>query len=331
MRIGLVTPDIQGWHTGNRVTVQRWARLLGELGHETSIETVWRGQAWDALIALHARRSHDSICAFHDAHPDRPLVVALAGTDLYIDYPKGDARVRDSLALADQIIALQARALDVLEPEAAARTHVILQSAIPPSDPPPPRPGFFDVAVVGHLRPVKAPFLTADASRRLPQDSNIHVVHVGGALDESLGARATAEMRTNPRYTWRGAQGFDETLRTLAGCRLLSLTSRSEGGANVLGEAIVSGVPVIATRMDGAVGALGDDYPGLFPVDDVNALAALLDRAERDAAFYATLRRTCDALRPRFAPERERESLRALAALWTEPAGSDASESSATT
>lgn len=316
MHIGLVTPDIQGWHTGNRVTARRWARLLGELGHTASVEPVWRGQDWHALIAVHARRSHASIRAYRAAHPTRPLVVALAGTDLYVDHPQRDADVQDSLRLADWIVALQPRALDRLEPTFAERTRVILQSAIPPSDPPPPRTGSFDVAVVGHMRPVKAPFLTAQAARRLPDDSRLQVLHIGGALVEGLGDQATTEMEENPRYTWMGSLTSEETLCALASCRLMSLTSRSEGGANVLGEAIVCGVPVLATRMDGAVGVLGADYPGLFPVDDVESLADLLLRAERDPAFYDTLRRACDALRPRFAPERERESLRQLVALW---------------
>ena len=320
MHIGIVTPDIQGWHTGNRVTAHRWARLLGELGHTVSVESVWRGQDWQALIAVHARRSHHSICAYQEAYPQRPLVVALAGTDLYVDYPKRDADVLDSLARADWIVALQARALDVLQPDIVKRTRIILQSAEPASAPGAPREGFFDVAVVGHLRPVKAPFLTAQAARRLPTHSRIHVIQIGGALVEGMGEQAAKEMEQNLRYTWRGSLSSEETRNALAGCRLLSLTSRSEGGANVLGEAIVSGVPVIATRMDGAVGVLGADYPGLFPVDDVEALTELLRRAERDTAFYVTLQRACEALRPRFAPEKERESQEQLVALWSRAA-----------
>lgn len=316
MHVGIVTPDIHGWHTGNRVTAQRWAGFLRELGHEGSIETVWRGQDWDALIAVHARRSHPSIVAFDEEHPERPLVVALAGTDLYVDYPAGDEDVRDALARADQLIALQSRALEVLPPDLAARTHVILQSARPPSDPAPRPQDAFDVAVIGHLRRVKLPLLTAAASRRLPPDSRVRVLHVGGALDHDLGDRATDEMRENRRYTWMGALDPTETLRLLSGCHLLSLTSRSEGGGNVLGEAIVCGVPVVASRMDGAVGVLGADYPGLFPVGDVDALAELLSRAEREQAFYATLQSACDALRPRFTPETERAALDALVGSW---------------
>ena len=66
------------------------------------------------------------------------------------------------------------------------------------------------------------------------------------------------------------------------------LSSRSEGGANVISEAIVAGVPILASRMDGNVGLLGADYPGYFPVGDTQALARLLWRIEADAPFVAT-------------------------------------------
>jgi hypothetical protein len=37
------------------------------------------------LIALHARRSAESINVSHELHPELPLIVALTGTDLYRD------------------------------------------------------------------------------------------------------------------------------------------------------------------------------------------------------------------------------------------------------
>jgi glycosyltransferase involved in cell wall biosynthesis len=87
-----------------------------------------------------------------------------------------------------------------------------------------------------------------------------------------------------------------------------ALTSVSEGGANAISEAVVAGVPVVSSHIDGSIGLLGEDYPGYFPVGDTQALADLLGRAEMDAAFYHTLRDWCVRLRPLFDPTHERQS-----------------------
>ena len=64
-----------------------------------------------------------------------------------------------------------------------------------------------------------------------------------------------------------------------------------EGGANVVVEAITSGTPVIASRISGNLGMLGDDYPGYFAVGDAADLATVVERACRDRAFLASLAR----------------------------------------
>ena len=86
------------------------------------------------------------------------------------------------------------------------------------------------------------------------------------------------------------------------------LTSRMEGGANVVSEAIAASVPVISTRISGSIGLLGKDYPGYFPVGDTHALADLLCGAEEDTKFYGRLKAQCDRLAPLFDPKRERQS-----------------------
>lgn len=85
-----------------------------------------------------------------------------------------------------------------------------------------------------------------------------------------------------------------------------------EGGANVMSEAIVLGVPVLSTRISGSVGMLGEDYPGYFPVGDTKALADLIVRAENDAGFLQSLKQRVESLSPRFKPEAEKASLERL-------------------
>lgn len=91
-------------------------------------------------------------------------------------------------------------------------------------------------------------------------------------------------------------------------------TSRLEGGAHVISEAIVTGTPILASRIAGNVGLLGEDYPGYFKVGDARGLARLMWRAETDAAFLQSLREHVNGLAGKFAPELEREAWRSLLA-----------------
>ena len=121
MRILVITPAPPGSLKGNRVTAERWSRLLGELGHEVAIEESYRGQPCDVLVALHARRSAGSIRRLRDGRPDAPLVVALTGTDLYRDVEVSE-EARRSLELASRLVALE----DVEALKGRALRHVEL-------------------------------------------------------------------------------------------------------------------------------------------------------------------------------------------------------------
>ena len=127
-------------------------------------------------------------------------------------------------------------------------------------------------------------------------------------MSDEMRRRAHEEEAANPRYRWLGELPRSETLRVLARSRLLVLTSRMEGGANVVSEAVVARVPVISSRISGSIGLLGEDYPGYFPVGDTQSLASLLTRAETDETFYESLEDRCAKRATLFDPARERES-----------------------
>jgi putative glycosyltransferase (TIGR04348 family) len=304
MDICLVAPAPRGSHKGNRVTAERWARFLRRLGHRVRLRQEYGGGRCDLLVALHARRSYESIARFRERQPDRPLVAALTGTDLYGDI-RSDPLARQALEWATRLVTLQPLGVEELPPRLRDRVRVIYQSCAPPPGRCAPWRDVFDVCVVGHLRAVKDPFRTAEAARLLPGDSKIRVLHLGGALEAGLAERARAEAAANPRYRWLGDLPRWRALRVLARSRLLSLTSVMEGGANVVTEAVAVSVPVVASRIPGSIGLLGPDYPGYFPLGDSAALAALLRRAETDAAYYAELQRRCEALRPLADPDDE--------------------------
>lgn len=304
MHIRLITPAPPRSRKGNRVTAVEWARLLRGLGHRVTVAEAYAGEPCDVLVALHARRSAPAVAGYRARHPQGPLVVVLTGTDLYGDLPEHpDAQA--SVAAADRLVVLQEEGVAALPAAVRARTRVIVQAATPVRRLPPRRDAF-EVAVVGHLRPVKEPFLAAEAARLLPDDSCIRIVHAGGALEETMAAQAKAEMAANPRYRWLGEWPRWRARRLIARSRLMVLSSRMEGGAHVIGEAATAGVPVLATDIPGNRGLLGADYPGTFPVGDADALAALLRRAERDADFLAALEAGVRRAAPRFAPSQER-------------------------
>jgi putative glycosyltransferase (TIGR04348 family) len=311
MNITLVTPAPPGSRKGNRVTALRWARLLRQLGHRVAVRGEYRGERCDLLIALHARRSAAAVEAYRAAHSDGPLVVALTGTDLYQDI-RTDPTARRSLELASRLVVLQALGVEELPERLRGNVRVIYQSAEAPRITPRCSRDWFEVCVLGHLRPVKDPFRAAQASRRLPPSSRVRLLQVGAALSPGMAERAKAEAARNPRYRWLGDLPRGRALRVLARCRLLVLTSRLEGGANVVSEAIAVGVPVLSSRIAGSVGILGPDYPGYFPVGDTAELAALLSRAETDKRYYNSLKGWCRQLRPLVRPAREREGWRRL-------------------
>jgi putative glycosyltransferase (TIGR04348 family) len=235
----------------------------------------------------------------------------LTGTDLYHDIQTNSA-ARESLNLATRLVLLQPHGMRELPEAVRGKSTAIIQSVSPLRSRPAPRRDVWEVSVVGHLRPVKDPFRTALAARRLPESSRLHVTHLGAALSPDMEQRARSEMLINPRYEWLGDLPHWQCRRRLARSRLLVLTSKMEGGANAVCEALADGVPVISSRIPGSIGILGEDYAGYFPVGDTRALKELLLRCEQDAAFYDTLTDWCRRLQPLVDPARERRMWREL-------------------
>jgi len=312
VKIQLVTPAPLKINNGNKITAVRWAGILKKLGHRVRVTQRYDGKACDLLIALHARRSYDSIQRFHDRHPNLPLIVVLTGTDVYRDIHV-DPKAQRSLELATRLVALQKMALRELPRRLQAKTQVIYQSAeAVQASTPKRRASFFDVCVVGHLREEKDPLRTAIAVRNLPAESRIQITHVGQALDSRLGAAAKAEAARNPRYRWIGQLSHRRTRAKMAASDLVCITSKMEGSSNVLSEALASGIPVVASKIPGLVGTLDAEFPGYFPCGDTAKLRRLLLKLEDDRAAYGALKRYCRNLAYLVNPKRELDSWRKL-------------------
>lgn len=313
MHVLLVTPAPVHSKSGNRATANRWARLLRALGHRVDITVEYRGQAPDLMIALHAWRSASAIQAFAERHPDKPLVVVLTGTDAYRFIRSHPQETLRSLSLADRIVGLHALIGDVVPGEHQHKLRVIYQSARPLTGRRPPK-RIFRVCMAGHLRDEKDPLRPALAVRGLPASSRLRVDAYGKAHTPEWAAAAAAEAAHNPRYRWHGEITHARLREVYRRSHLLALSSRMEGGANVVSEAVMADLPVIASAIPGSEGLLGADYPGYYPVEDTEALRGLLLRAESDPGFYAQLLAGCRSRRLLFSEENERRGWSTLLA-----------------
>ncbi|GGE68302.1 selenoneine biosynthesis selenosugar synthase SenB [Massilia psychrophila] len=312
----IVSPALALENNGNWQTASRWAHFLGER-YDVSIVREWTRYcpslpAPDLLIALHARRAGASLAAYTEALPGRPSVLVLTGTDLYRDIAI-DAEAQASLRCANALVVLQDAGLALLPADVRAKARVIYQSA----EALPPRAHLqrhaahrrvLPITMVGHLRAEKDP-LTFIAAAALVTSPKARMVHIGGALDPKLGAAAAQAQATNPRYRWLGNLAHAITRLRLRRSHAMVIASRMEGGANVIIEAVTSGVPVLASDISGNRGMLGDDYCGYFAPGDSDALARLVERSIDDVAFYRHLGVQCAARAALFAPDAEQAAV----------------------
>jgi putative glycosyltransferase (TIGR04348 family) len=260
----------------------------------------------DLLIALHAKKSSASVLAFRRAHPDRPIVVVLTGTDAYRDLPKSRQAQR-ALSAATAIVTLQPLALHRLRIGQRRKARSIMQSA-PFGRPTHKLAGKYAdlrLCVIGHLRAEKDPLRAAKAVRMLPETIGVQVTAAGASLSPSFARAARQEMQRNPRYRWLGELTQQGARRLLRSSDLMVLSSLMEGGANVLCEAIACGIPVLASRIPGNVGILGAGYPAYYPSRNTSALARLISRARKDPSYVRRLRLWVSRLRRRVSPARE--------------------------
>jgi putative glycosyltransferase (TIGR04348 family) len=314
-RICLVTPALASANNGNWQTASRWSRMLAA-DYRVRLMAEWDGRDDDLMIALHARRSAASIAAWRRQLAPRPLVLALTGTDLYRDINTDEAAQR-SLTLADKLVVLQELAPQALPPEHRAKAVVCLQSCSAWKPHEKTRRHLRAIAV-GHLREEKSPETLMAAAELLRERRDILIDHVGAPLDESLARAARELMARQPRYRWLGGLPHAVTRARIQRAHVLVHMSRMEGGAHVVMEALRSGTPVLASRVDGNIGMLGQRYPATFECGDARGLASWLERLRDDEAMLPHLERAAAERAPLFEPARERQTLRALIASLLE-------------
>ena len=314
MHIQLISPAKFDSRNGNRTTAVRWRNILQSLGHNVSVAQKYLGQNADVMLALHAWRSADSIQLFAEKFPTRPLLVALTGTDVYRFIESHKQQTLSSIQHADQLIGLHADISSSIPQEFHDKVRVIFQSTETKPIRKMNHKNGFQVCIAGHLRAEKDSLRPAYAVRSLPSYSTIKISHYGKAHSKDWEDKARLEMAKNRRYQWYGEISQSLLQKKFAQSDLLVLPSLMEGGANIISEAIMAQLPVVASNIEGSIGLLGEKYTGYFEVGSTNALKQILLRCESDNKFYQTLSHQCESRRYLFTPSREKSSWKKLLA-----------------
>ncbi len=316
-KLAIVSPSLHssdGVSNGNSQTALRWAQMLA--GH-ANVQTLldWPASPaapGDVLWALHARRSAPALARWHAAYPAKPSVLVLTGTDVYRDIHT-DASAQAALRMATHLVVLQSEALHELPAEHLPKARVIVQSCATWHE---AKAARFTAVMVGHLRDEKDP-LTFMRAAALCQ--NMQFLHIGEALDDALGQSAEQTAAQHAQYQWLGGLTYAQTRQRVASANVLVHASQMEGGAHAIMEAVTSGTPVLASRISGNVGMLGQDYEGYFDLGNHTQLAGLLHRCVQEPAYLARLNDQCAKRAPLFEPQAEQNALIALLADCTHP------------
>jgi glycosyltransferase involved in cell wall biosynthesis len=309
----IASPFGQTTQTGNWQTARRYADHLEDAGHAVNVLAEYDGRqplpSCDVAIVLHARRSREVAAALTQAAI--PFAVVLTGTDLYADLQQPDTPAfeacRQTIDEALLVVTLQSRAAEELVrilPQTADKRRVIAQ-AVPLEDPSDWAKRYnagsgatLTWLISGHVRSEKDPltglngFLQAFPNARLEDGRETHLTHVGGARDPSAVEALVATTNQMPpgSVTLLGARPHDEAVALMAQHHCLIQPSRMEGGALVISEAAAHRLPVLASRIDGHLGLLGEDYPGYFEVGNPADLAVLMRQFAQSADYREELR-----------------------------------------
>ena len=146
------------------------------------------------------------------------------------------------------------------------------------------------VGTVAVFKPQKAPLDFVAVARAVAREiPGVHFAMVGDGELRPAAERAAAEASLSGRFHFTGWR--EEVPDLLKAFDVFLLTSRWEGLPRVVPQALIAGVPVVATAVDGTREIVDDGVDGcLAPPGDVPALAArvagvLSGRERLDPAF----------------------------------------------
>lgn len=165
-------------------------------------------------------------------------------------------------------------------------------------------------ACVGRLSPEKGQEILLDAARLLADAGRrFQVLLIGDGPERERLERKCERLRLRPHVLFLGEQRQMDIVYSLA--RALVLPSFKEGMPNVVLEAMLHGLPIVATRIGAMPEMLEDGRTGwLVPPGDARALAAAMTRVLADEAQARALGENARrALFPRFSVARRLEGI----------------------
>ena len=287
MRILISTPYLPNSQNGNSVSGRRIRNIFSKLGHEAKLRSVSELTktipAADLLLALNAKKSSNIPSRFKQQNPDKILAVLLTGTDLHLHLDQRTPEaviVIENMSIADAIVVAQPASLASIPNEFSDKTFVVpksmdfdvLEYCPTPNDKP------LSVVSAFHFRELKNPDQLVRIAMQTGAELNLNFFgRVGNSNEEQLFLERTSE---NENLSWHGELRRIEFLKRLAEAHVFLNTSLVEGGSNAVLEAMQIGVPVLATKIAGNIGMLGEDYPGYFEPDNDNELLALLEKCK---------------------------------------------------
>lgn len=288
---------------GNSVTAKRLEKLFQSAGYEAfAVSTEMPPQA-DHLVVLNAIKTAAASKYYARTYPDSMVHVMLTGTDIHRDIHQFPELADEVFQVASSLIVAHPECIDEVPEQWRRKLRVIYPSVELPEIPqfvPYTSPTF---TCLGHLREVKNPHLMFNALQLLNEE--VKAVSLGDALEEKEGDIARANMEADARYQWLSGVDRPQALERMKQSIATINSSFLEGGSNVIVEAISLGVPVLASDIAGNRGLLGESYGGLFPSNDVKALAGLMKKCLTDKLFRGLLLEQLQIQRKLFSSEWE--------------------------
>lgn len=147
------------------------------------------------------------------------------------------------------------------------------------------------VMLVANLKPQKRPLdFVESAARAIPYDPRLLYVVVGDGPLRPAMVRRSAILGLSARFRFTGWVDYDAMPAYLAAADLVVLPSVAEGLARVYLETQAAGRVLAASDIPPAREVIRDGETGfLFPLGDLDALAAITLRVARDPALRARL------------------------------------------